>query len=65
MMERNEMPIGFTMSLSMDLQALNHYAQLPKETQDQIISYVSQPGEGMEPKRRIEDVIQKLHDRMY
>lgn len=64
-MDRDEMPIGFTMSLSMDLEALDHYAKLSREKQDEIINYVSTPGRGNEAKRRIEDVVQKLHDKVY
>ena len=44
-MLKGELPIGFTMSLAMDLEAMNCYASLPEQKQKELISYVSQPGD--------------------
>ncbi|MBU9737454.1 hypothetical protein [Diplocloster agilis] len=60
-MLKGELPIGFTMSLAMDLEAMNCYASLPEQKQKELLSYVSRPGEGDEPKRRIDQVISQLH----
>lgn len=57
-----DLPIGFTLSLSMDLEAMNCYSSLSDERKADLIRYVSQPGPGDEPKKRIDQVINQLHN---
>lgn len=59
-----EMPIGFAMSLSMDMEAMEYFTSLTREKRDELIDYVSQPLEGDANKTRIEDVIHSLHNHM-
>lgn len=63
-MTKGELPIGFTLSLAMDTEAMECYSDLPKEKQEEIIHYVSQPGEGQEAKYRIDDMVHQLHNHM-
>lgn len=63
-MDKGDLPIGFTMSLSMDSEAMSYYSELSKEKQDEILQYVNKPGNGNEAKYRIDDVVHKLHNRM-
>ena len=64
-MNNKELPIGFTMSLAMDEKAMESYTSLSPEQKTSIIEYVSQPGEGNEPKRRINSVIELLHNKTF
>ncbi len=64
MKDKGDLPIGFTMSLAMDPEAMNYYASLPDEVQDQILDYVGRPGMGDEGKTRVDDVVHKLHNHM-
>lgn len=59
-----ELPIGFAMSLSMDMEAMECFTNLTKEKRDELIAYVSQPLEGEAGKVRIDDVIHSLHNHM-
>ncbi len=59
-----ELPIGFAMSLSMDMEAMECFTALSKEKREELIHYVSEPLEGEENKIRIEDVIHSLHNHM-
>lgn len=53
------------MSLAMDEKAMESYTSLSTKQKTSIIEYVSQPGEGNEPKRRIESVIERLHNKTF
>lgn len=57
------MPIGFTMLLAQDREAMNQFAALNKSQQDSLLDYIREaPGDMA--KERIEDVIHKLHNQM-
>lgn len=61
--ERNDMPVGFSMSLAQDRVAMSHFALLGKEQQEELMDYIREaPSEAA--KERIIDVVHKLHNRM-
>jgi uncharacterized protein YdeI (YjbR/CyaY-like superfamily) len=60
--DRDEMPIGLTMSLSQDMDAMNHYALLEKIQQKELVNYIQDSQTGEEAKSRIEQVVNRLHD---
>ncbi len=61
--EKETMPIGFSMSLAQDKEAMQHFALLDKVTQNEILNYIKQSPEGM-AKERIVDIVHKLHHQM-
>lgn len=57
-----DMPLGLTMSLAEDLEAMQTFSNLSPEGQAQIVSYIQGSITGDEAKIRIENVVEKLHN---
>ncbi|BBF44462.1 hypothetical protein lbkm_3175 [Lachnospiraceae bacterium KM106-2] len=57
-----DMPVGFVMSLSMDMQAMTNFALLSDQDKEQIISYIEASTTGDEAKARIKESISSLHN---
>lgn len=56
-----DMPLGLTMSLAEDLEAMQTFGNLSPEGQAQIVNYIQGSTTGDEAKIRIENVVEKLH----
>lgn len=63
-LERNEMPIGFTMLLAQDREAMNQFALLDNGRQEELLNYIREAPED-KTRQRIEDIIHRLHNQMY
>ncbi len=61
-MDNKEMPVGFAMSLAMNNIALNNYAKLSYETQEQIINFIQNSNTGIEAEEKIKNVISNLEE---
>lgn len=61
-LEAPDMPLGLTMSLAEDLEAMQTFSNLPSSAQAQIVNYIQGSTTGDEAKVRIENVVNKLHD---
>lgn len=59
-MDNKEMPVGFAMSLAMNNIALNNYAKLSYETQEQIINFIQNSNTGIEAEEKIKNAISDL-----
>lgn len=59
---KTELPIGFSLSLSMDAEAMKHFSSLSESEQQRIVSYVSEPLSGDANKERIDDMVKQLHE---
>lgn len=61
--EEKEMPVGFSMSLAQDREAMQHFALLDKTKQEEILDYIRQSTEDT-AKERILEMVHKLHNQM-
>lgn len=61
-MEAPDMPLGLTMSLAEDLEAMQTFSNLSPSQQAQIVHYIQDCTTGDDAKRRIETVVGKLHN---
>lgn len=64
-MDRNDLPIGFTMTLSQDLEAMNHFATLGETRQRELINFIRNSTSSEDARIRISSVVNKLHDNLY
>ena len=56
-----EMPLGLTMSLAEDLDAMKFFVNLSSGEQRQLIRYIQASTTGEMAKRRIEEVVDMCH----
>lgn len=61
--EKEMMPVGFSMSLAQDREAMQHFALLDKTKQEEILDYIRQSPEDT-AKERILEMVHKLHNQM-
>ena len=61
-MDAVDMPLGLTMSLAEDLDAMQTFSNLSPEGQAQIVTYIQGSVSGEDAKERIERVVNELHD---
>ena len=61
-MDAVDMPLGLTMSLAEDLDAMQTFSNLPSEAQEQIVEYIQASVSGDDAKRRVERVVDGLHN---
>lgn len=61
--EKEMMPVGFSMSLAQDREAMQHFALLDKTKQEEILDYIRQSTEDT-AKERILEMVHKLHNQM-
>lgn len=57
-----EMPIGFSMKLAMNYDALSRFGTLSSEQKDRIISYIKDAKTGDEAEMRTDEMINSLND---
>lgn len=57
-----ELPIGLTMSLAEDMEAMKYFATLPKAEQEHLIDYIQSAQTGDEAKKRIDEVVELCHN---
>lgn len=57
MIDNQQLPIGFTMELSKHLDALNHFASLPKDKQTQVIEGAKQMHTHDEMRNYVENLV--------
>lgn len=62
MIESNSLPIGFGMSLAMDLPAMTNFANLSEAKKEELVSYIEASKTGDEAKYRVKEVVRNLHD---
>lgn len=61
--EKEMMPVGFSMSLAQDREAMQHFALLDKTKQEEILDYIRQSTKDT-AKERILEMVHKLHNQM-
>lgn len=61
-MDAVDMPLGLTMSLAEDLDAMQTFSNLSPEAQKQIVNYIQGSVSGDDAKKRIEGVVASLHE---
>lgn len=61
-LEAPNMPLGFTLSLSYDLDAMHTFNNLPEEDQRATVNYIQESTSGEDAKLRIEEVVSTLHE---
>ncbi|MDA3730308.1 YdeI/OmpD-associated family protein [Niameybacter massiliensis] len=57
-LEDDGLPLGLTMQLAQDEDAMRYFATLPKSEQEHLIEYIKSSKTGDEAKRRIDEVIE-------
>ncbi|MBU3812115.1 MAG: YdeI/OmpD-associated family protein [Candidatus Niameybacter stercoravium] len=57
------LPLGLTMQLAEDVDAMSYFATLPKVQQEHLIQYIKEARTGDEAKRRIDEVVELCHNR--
>lgn len=62
-LEAPDRPLGLTMSLAEDLEAMQTFSNLSTPVQEQLVHYIQSSTTGDEAKNRIEDVVENLHNR--
>lgn len=60
--EDDGLPIGLTMLLAEDVDAMSYFATLPKVEQEHLIGYIKEAKTGDEAKRRIDEVVELCHN---
>lgn len=64
--QRGALPIGFSMSLAQDLEAMSNFVSLSNTKKEQILQYIEGSNTGYEAKDRITEIVNNLHnDRMF
>lgn len=61
--EDDGLPLGLTMQLAEDVDAMSYFATLPKVQQEHLIQYIKEASTGDEAKRRIDEVVELCHNR--
>lgn len=61
--EDDGLPLGLTMLLAEDVDAMSYFATLPKSEQERLIDYIKEARTGDEAKRRIDEVVELCHNR--
>ncbi|MEG0324973.1 MAG: hypothetical protein RR324_09165 [Cellulosilyticaceae bacterium] len=61
-LEAPDMPLGLTMSLAEDLEAMQTFSNLSATAQAQIVNYIQDSTTGDEAKSRIENAVKNLHN---
>lgn len=56
------LPIGFSLKLSQDLEAMQYFSNLSERNKEQVVSYVQGGTTGEEAKNRVEEAVRQLHD---
>jgi hypothetical protein len=57
-----QLPVGFGMSLAMDVKAMTNFSSLPDTKKEQLVSYITSSTTGYEAKDRIVEVVNQLHN---
>ena len=58
---RGNLPVGFTMSLAQDMEAMTNFATLPDQKKEELVNYIESSTTGEEAKSRIVEVVSNLH----
>ena len=61
--EDDGLPLGLTMQLAEDVDAMSYFATLPKVEQEHLIQYIKEARTGDEARRRIDEVVELCHNR--
>lgn len=61
--EDDGLPLGLTMLLAEDVDAMSYFATLQKSEQERLIGYIKEARTGDEAKRRIDEVVKLCHNR--
>lgn len=61
--EEDGLPLGLTMLLAEDVDAMSFFATLPKSEQEHLVEYIKSARTGDEAKRRIDEVVELCHNR--
>ena len=59
--DRKLLPVGFSMSLAQDMQAMTNFATLPDPRKEELVQYIENSTTGDEAKSRIGEVVSNLH----
>lgn len=59
--EIGALPIGFSMQLSQDLSAMEHFAAMSRQEKEELISYIQGGATGEEAEERVQNAIRSLH----
>ena len=63
MIDIKELPIGFTLKLGQDMEAMTNFVNLTDEEKMKVVDYIQGATTGDEAKERVVDAIRQLHDR--
>nr|WP_307991851.1 YdeI/OmpD-associated family protein [uncultured Niameybacter sp.] len=66
-LEDTGLPLGLSMQLAQDEDAMSYFFTLPKSEQEHLIEYIKQAKTGEEARRRIDEVVElcKKRERFY
>lgn len=59
--EIGALPIGFSMKLSQDVTAMEHFAAMSRQEKEELISYIQGGTTGDEAEERVLNAIRSLH----
>ncbi|MEF9960228.1 MAG: YdeI/OmpD-associated family protein [Niameybacter sp.] len=62
-LEDDGLPLGLSMQLAQDPDAMSYFATLPKSEQEHLIEYIKEARTGDEAKKRIDEVIELCQKR--
>ncbi|MGL4343577.1 MAG: YdeI/OmpD-associated family protein, partial [Cellulosilyticaceae bacterium] len=63
--EDDGLPLGLTMSLAEDMEAMEYFAALPKTEQERLIEYIKGSQTGDEARKRIDEVVELCHNHQH
>jgi len=58
----HQLPVGLGMRLSLDMEAMTHFVNLPDNNKKQLVDYIEGSTSGVEAKNRVTEVVRNLHN---
>lgn len=63
--DQGELPVGFGMSLALDMKAMSNFSALTDSKKEELVNYIKNSTTGYEAKERIVEVVNRLHNDTY
>lgn len=62
---KDDLPIGLSMSLAQDMNAMGNFISAPEKQRERMVEYIRASTSGDEAKSRVDEVVRKLGDDKY
>ena len=60
--DNGELPVGFGMSLALDMKAMANFSALTDGKKEELVNYIKNSTTGYEAKEKITEVVNRLHN---